>query len=146
MQKEIVSKCNRALETYLNSPRKSWTYGRIIFPIIIIFYVKTTMLTNDLWENLAMGVFTLVFITFMSLVTFESRKWRTLPMSVLIMMGFSIVIVGAIASVTENTPDQVLNSTLYLMSLFGLFGLCGGIMGIMIHKSYEERLAKLNKS
>jgi len=146
MWKNFDTKTNVALKSYLSGPRKSWFYGVVSLPPIMALYVASTKLTNDIWTDVVLCVFILLSIALLSLVTFENRKWRSLPISILITMGYGICTVGTLASLTENTPDQVLNSTLIFMAIYGLYGFCGAIMGILIHSSFGRKKSKIEIS
>jgi len=139
MFKKIDEKSNVIAKAYLDGPRKSWFYGVISLPPVIALYVQTTKLSNEIWTEIIMGIILFLFIALMSMIAFENKKWRSVPISMLISMGLGICIVGTLASLTENTPDQVLNSTLLFMALFGLYGFCSSILGVMIHKSFEGK-------
>lgn len=137
MWNTVNEKSNQTLKAYSEGSRKSWLYGVITLPPLMVFYVHSTKLSNEVWTDIMMGVFVITFIGLFSVVAFENRKWRSIPVSVLITMGFGLCIVGSLAKLTVNTPDQVLNSSLLLMSLCGLYGFCSAVLGVMIHRSFK---------
>lgn len=144
MLKRFNKRANEIGEAYLNGPRKSWFVGLMTLPPLIAVWVKLTNLNYELGSNIVIGTLVITFIGLLSLVAFENSKWRMVPVSTLICMAFGLLIARTLASVTENTPEQVLNSSLLLMAIFGIYGLCASVMGTMIHGEFQ--LTKTDKT
>ena len=143
MWNDLKTKIERNLVAYLNGPRKSVTMGVITLPPLVLFYVQSAKSNFDIGTQVAAGLIVLTFMGLLSLVTFENTKWRSVPISILISMGFGFIIVNTLARVTENTPDQVLQASQHLMALCGLYGFCAAIMGVMIHGAFKKKDANL---
>ena len=137
MLKEINRRGNIALETYANGPRKSLIIGGITFPTLIILWVKMTNLKNVVLSDVVIGLFVISLFCLFTLVALETKKRRQVPISVFIFMGFGYSVVRTLASITDNTHEQVINSYLVFIIIFGLYGFCAAVLGVWLHRSAD---------
>lgn len=142
MTKNFINWFNQLCENYAKGGRKSWLYGAVLIPSVILIFVRASQSGIVAAEFLAGALLSCVAIGLSSVVIFETKNIRNIPFSICIMVAFGWIIIGSLAGLIEHTSQERMEASIKFMIRFGIYGTGGAIIGVWIHNRQNEKIAE----